>query len=589
MSLHPVSVAVRSEADIIHARALARKIAELSGFSQSGCAAIATAVSEIARNAFSYGGGGTVRFEILDTSPLPLLRIVVEDKGPGIAELENIRNGRYTSTTGMGMGILGAQRLMDSFEISSAPGSGTSITMTRKLPPDRGRIRPEELKELIDSERRRVLAQSSFLEVTEQNRELLVVLQELQLRQEELNRLNRELEDTNRGVVALYAELDERANSLRQANELKTRFLSHMSHEFRTPLNSIAALSRLLLEHADGPLSSEQELQITYIRRAADELTELVNDLLDLAKVEAGRVEIYPAEFHVADLFGTLRGMLRPLLVNDNVALLFDSSGVSEPLVTDEGKLAQILRNFISNALKFTERGEIRVTAGLVDDGMARFSVHDTGIGIAEADQAEIFKEFAQIDSTIQKRVKGTGLGLPLSAKLAELLGGRVYLESIPGEGSTFSVEIPVDYKRRAEAGVAKASPPGALPGAGEKVLLIDDDVMARYLFRQLLSTTGYEVIESGNGTNGLEVARSQQPELIILDMQMPGIDGLEVLAKLRAHESTRGIPVIFSTSMHLDEAERRTIEAGGAVILSKDMLTRPNVLEVIKRLKEKA
>ena len=586
MSLDPVSVAVRSEADIVHARSLARSLAELSGFSQSGRAAIATAVSEIVRNAYSYAGGGTVCFEIVDDVPPPLIRIVVEDTGPGIRELESIRNGGYTSTTGMGMGIVGAQRLMDSFEITSAPGNGTTVVMTRKLPPDRAPIRPEELKGIIDSERRRVLAQSTVLEVTEQNRELLVVLHELQLRQEELNRLNRELEDTNRGVVALYAELDERANSLRQANELKTRFLSHMSHEFRTPLNSIAALSRLLLDRADGPLSSEQEVQVTYIRRAADELTELVNDLLDLAKVEAGRVEIYPSEFHVSDLFGTLRGMLRPLLANDNVALVFDSSGVVEPLMTDEAKLAQILRNFISNALKFTEHGEIRIVAAMADGERARFSVHDTGIGIAETDQAAIFKEFAQIDSTIQKRVKGTGLGLPLSAKLAELLGGSVDLESIPGEGSTFSVEIPVTYGRPAAA-IAGKPESAALPGAGQKVLLIDDDVMARYLFRQLLSTTGYEVIEAGNGANGLEVARSEQPELIILDMQMPGINGLEVLSRLRAHESTRDIPVIFSTSIHLNEADRQTIESGGAEILSKDMLTRPNVLEVIKRLKK--
>ena len=179
-----------------------------------------------------------------------------------------------------------------------------------------------------------------------------------------MQQLNRELEDTNRGVVALYAELDERADHLRRADELKSRFLSNMSHEFRTPLNSILALSRLLLARSDGELTPEQEKQVHFIRKAAENLTELVNDLLDLAKVEAGKTVVTPVEFAVADLFGALRGMLRPLLVGDAVALVFeDAAGHAAELYTDEGKVSQILRNFISNAIKFTERGEVRVWA----------------------------------------------------------------------------------------------------------------------------------------------------------------------------------------------------------------------------------
>jgi signal transduction histidine kinase len=439
----------------------------------------------------------------------------------------------------------------------------------------------------MDAERTRALERNSALEGQDQNRELMLVLQELQTRQEELNRLNQELEDTNRGVVALYAELDERANSLKQANELKTRFLSHMSHEFRTPLNSITALSRLLLEHADGPLSAEQEIQIEYIRRAADELTSLVNDLLDLAKVEAGKFNVYPAEFTVSDLFGSLRGMLRPLFINVAVDLHFDGSGVSIPLVTDEGKVAQILRNFISNALKFTEQGEVRVTARMLGDGMVCFSVTDTGIGIATEDQDQIFKEFAQIDSSMQKNVKGTGLGRPLSRKLAELLGGDVHVESTPGAGSTFSLMIPAVY-RRVYPGASAEAVTSRIVGEGETVLLIDDDIMARYLLRQLLSTTGYRILEAGDGTTGLEVARDQRPALIVLDKCMPDIDGIELLDELRALEPTRDIPVIFSTSLDLEENDRLRIEKAGAVMLPKDLLTRARILEAIKGLKEK-
>jgi two-component sensor histidine kinase len=238
-------------------------------------------------------------------------------------------------------------------------------------------------------------------ELRQQNADLLRTLDELRQRQEDLSRLNRELEDTNRGVVALYAELDERADHLRRADEVKTRFLSNMTHEFRTPLNSILALTRLVLERVDGELSVEQERQIHYIRKSAENLSELVNDLLDLAKVEAGKIVVRPAEFEVRNLFGALRGMLRPLLLNTSVNLVFDEPEGIPSLCTDEGKVSQILRNFISNALKFTEQGEVRVSARLSEDGRhdgredARkvvFSVADTGIGIARNIRASSFR-----------------------------------------------------------------------------------------------------------------------------------------------------------------------------------------------------
>ena len=263
-------------------------------------------------------------------------------------------------------------------------------------------------------------------------------------RQEDLQRVNQELQDTNRGVVALYAELDERADHLRRADELKSKFLSHMSHEFRTPLNSMLALSRLLLAHSDGPLTAEQETQVRFIRKAAENLTELVDDLLDLAKVEAGKIVVVPSPFTVASLFGALRGMLRPLLIGDAVALAFDDPQDVPPLDTDEGKVSQILRNFISNAIKFTEQGEVRVwaTADRQADTVS-FHVRDTGIGIDPERHRDHLPGVRAGRTSLQGRVKGTGLGLPLAKKLAELLGGRIAVESTPGTGSTFSVTVP--------------------------------------------------------------------------------------------------------------------------------------------------
>jgi signal transduction histidine kinase len=267
----------------------------------------------------------------------------------------------------------------------------------------------------------------------------------------EAHELRAELEETNRGVLALYAELDAQADQLRQATDLKSRFLAYMSHEFRTPIGSIRSITRLLLDRVDGPLTEEQEKQVSFIQQNAAEFAEMVDDLLDLAKVEAGRVEISPAWFEMVDLFSALRGMFKPVLTNPAVNLVFEEPQNLPKLYTDDRKLSQILRNFISNALKFTPRGDVRVSASFDGEGRVTFSVADSGIGIAQEFHQTIFEDFTQVQSPLQKRLRGTGLGLSLSKKLAELLGGSVRLESEPGKGSVFSVTIPVQLEAAPE------------------------------------------------------------------------------------------------------------------------------------------
>ncbi|WP_457426904.1 sensor histidine kinase [Roseateles sp. P5_E7] len=265
----------------------------------------------------------------------------------------------------------------------------------------------------------------------------------LEASRQQVASLQQELEETNGGVLALYAELDTQAQQLRQATELKSRFLAYMSHEFRTPIASIRSLTRLLLDRVDGPLTAEQEKQINFIRTTSEEFAEMVNDLLDLAKVEAGRIDVSPAWFELVDMFSALRGMFKPVLVNPDVQLIFEEPQGTRQLFTDNAKLSQILRNFIANALKFTTQGEVRVSA--VQQGeFIVFSVADTGIGIAPEFHSAIFQDFSQLDSPIQKRMRGTGLGLSLSKRLAELLGGSIALQSEAGEGSTFTVTLPL-------------------------------------------------------------------------------------------------------------------------------------------------
>jgi signal transduction histidine kinase/CheY-like chemotaxis protein len=566
-----VTVPIETEPDVVTVRQRAHRLAELLGFERQDQTRIATAVSELARNAFGYAGGGRAEF-ILDPTPVPqIFHVRISDKGPGIADVQTILDGQYRSKSGMGLGILGARRLMDHFRIDSKAGKGTTVEIGHDLPRRAAPVTRAKLAEICAT-LQKVNSSDPLEALRQQNRELMQSLEEIRRKDEESKQLDQELSDTNRGVVALYAELDERAEQLRHASELKTKFLSNMSHEFRTPLNSVLALSRLLLDRIDGDLTAEQERQVGYIRRSAESLLELVNDLLDLAKVEAGKVEIKPSAFTIGELFGGLRGALRPLLNGQAVDLNFDIPDKVPNLFTDEAKVTQILRNLISNALKFTEQGEVRVTASFdTERGRVNLSVRDTGIGIAPQDHDRIFDEFAQVDTKIQKRVKGTGLGLPLSRSLAELLGGELVVESVLGQGSVFTLSIPPE----------RGDPSRALrtaDNARKRVLLIDDDETFRYVMRQIISNEPrYEFIEAVDGDEGLKAAREQKPDVIILDMQMPTMDGFTVLQELGADSRTSVTPVIVSTSMNVNAELKARLPAGTRVI-SKNTISRENV-----------
>ncbi len=688
-------VEIRYEQDVVYARQRARRIADLLGFDRNDQTRISTAVSEIARNAYQYGRDGEVEFMIEGTTPAQVFTITVRDQGPGIKDIQAILEGRYTSPTGMGRGIVGTRRLMDQFRINTEPGKGTEVTIGKTLPVTAPAVTPDVLMRIAES-LATTDAESPLEEVRVQNQELLRALDELRSQREEL-------ENTNQGVLALYAELDEKVTQLRSADQTKSRFLSNMSHEFRTPLNSILALSRLLLDRTDGDLTLEQEKQVTFIHQAADAFSAQINDLLDLAKIEANKVNVKPREFMAEEIFSGLRGILKPLLADKSIELVFESMASLPPLFTDDAKLVQILRNFLSNAIKFTHQGEIRVSARPGDDGQTvLFSVADTGIGIAPEDHERIFDEYTQVETAQQGKPKGTGLGLPISRKLAELLGGHVTVQSRPGEGATFTITIPVRYAPAKDEQVAALAPgditrhpvlvveddaatqlvyqsylkdsgfkvfpaqsirearqtlqrmkPTAIvldilmPDENEdgwsflteikanpatrdipvivaslleeqdkglslgaedycvkpiernwllgklsdlarraplkKILIIDDEEVARYILKGHLAGTGYTSLEASDGTADLILAEAEQPDVIFLDLTMPGMDGFEVLQRLKANPATRAIPVIISTSKTLDETERRFLNQQALAVLSKAAPNREKALEAVQ------
>ena len=547
-------VRLQYDRNVVHARQRARDLAEMLGFDRQDQVRLATATSELARNAFRYAREGTVEFSLSpagSTEPQHLI-VQVKDAGPGIPHLDEVLTGRYRSTTGMGKGITGTRRLMDQFHIA-ASSAGTTVTVSKALP--RGQTSISEVEARNLASRLSLADVDPFQEVERQNQELLRTLAELREKQEQLAQVNNELEDTNRGVVALYAELEQNATDLRRVSDLKTTFLSNLSHEFRTPLNSILALCQILSDRADGDLTTEQDKQVGYIRRSAADLSEMVNDLLDLAKVEAGKVDLRPRSFTVTDLFAALRGMLRSLLTSTSVELDFYTPDDVPALFTDEQKVSQILRNLISNALKFTERGHVSIRAEAVGERIV-FRVADTGIGIAFADRERIFEEFVQIAGDIQSRVRGTGLGLPLSRTLAEMLGGSLTLESSSSAGSTFRVELPMRY---AEAPVVSKV-------AGRPVvLLIEDNLETRFIHEAALRSTDFSLQFARNLPEARILMGSCAPDAMVLDRMLDGVDALPDIAEFRAG-GFRGPVLVVSVVRD----EKAALEAGADAFLVK-------------------
>jgi len=448
-----LQVGIDSDPDVVMVRQRARQISALLGFGVQDQVRVATAVSEVARCAYGRLSGGRAHFALELQGAMQVLVVTIRADGAA-ARATPLAAGVEVETPAaqLNNAVLTARRLMDGCSVQDGAAPGLNVVMIKEIPGGQ-RIDGAGLNRL-GAQLAASPVQNTYSEMQQQNRELASALAELRERQDDLLSLTRELEDTNRGVVALYAEIEEKAERLRKADEMKSRFLSNTSHELRTPLSSIRALAKLLLDRMDGELSVEQERQVGFIAVAAADLSELVNDLLDLAKIEAGKVEMTIAPVQVATLFSALKGMLRPLAINPEVELVFKVADDAPTVLTDEGKVAQILRNFISNALKFTESGAVTVELRDADEpGHVTFAVSDTGIGISADNLQLIFEEFGQVEHALQRRVKGTGLGLPLCRKLATLLGGEVDVRSEAGAGSTFTLRLPREFQQSDDEG----------------------------------------------------------------------------------------------------------------------------------------
>ncbi|RZL56425.1 MAG: response regulator [Variovorax sp.] len=522
----------------------------------------------------------------------------------------------------------------------------------------------DDLGNAIASVRYREQLQDVLVETQQLNEELQVQQEELRTANEELEEQSRalresqatlenqqaELEQTNSqlsertealdarnaALRRVQGELEDRAQEVQRASRYKSEFLANMSHELRTPLNSALILAKLLGDNPQGNLTPEQVKFADSIYSSGNDLLVLINDILDIAKVEAGKLELVTEEVPLATLTDSLAMTFTPLANQKQLAFRIETApGTPATLATDRQRIEQILKNLLSNALKFTEAGEVSLTVSPGPDGGALFAVTDSGIGIAEAQQELIFEAFRQADGTTSRRYGGTGLGLSISRDLTRLVGGTLTVKSAPGSGSTFTLQLPARSPQAAASAPAFATVhdggpsgrpasnthPNALPpirrgpapspvpmppapaasgaststpqfaddrllppGTARRVLVIEDEPQFAHILYDLAHELGYRCLVAHGAHDGFDLAMQFLPDAILLDMRLPDGPGLSVLQRLKDDPRTRHIPVhVVSASDNVETAMHM-----GAIGYAMKPTSRDQLKDVFRKFEDK-
>ena len=381
-------------------------------------------------------------------------------------------------------------------------------------------------------------------------------IDELKQLNEDYQKQNEKIKRQNDKLVDLHNELKEKAKELEvqkqkaeEATKLKSQFLASMSHELRTPMNSILGLTELIIEKADLTGKNKERLEV--VLSSGRRLMTLINDILDLSKIEAGKMEIRDEDVLLEELIEEVSNSVNPLVIKKGIGFSVVRNLNTRIIIhTDRGKIVQVLINLIGNAIKFTDEGQVSLHISM-DKEKLRFDVSDTGIGIPEEEQKIIFEEFRQVDGSTTRKYGGTGLGLAICRKIIDLLGGKIWLKSESGKGSTFSFNIPLQFVQKQQKDpIQKINIEKLIENKSHPILVIDDDEEVRYTIGQYLISKGYDVIFAEDGDKGLKMALEQQPFAITLDVMLPQKDGWSILKELKENPVTKDIPVIMISIM---------------------------------------
>jgi len=487
----------------------------------------------------------------------------------------------------------------------------------------------EKTKELLEETQRQAeeleTQQEELKQSNEELHEKTELLEksesELKTQQEELQQTNEELEEKanlleeQKDKLELSKmEVETKARELELTSKYKSEFLANMSHELRTPLNSILILAQLLAENKSGAIGDKEVAYASNIQSSGTDLLNLINEILDLSKVEAGKIELEIGEVNIGSIITNLRSMFNGTANNRSIGfeIIQRKEKFGSPFYTDQQRLEQILRNLLSNAFKFTGKGgKVTVEIDLENDETMNFSVTDTGIGIPESKQGIIFQAFQQADGSTKRKYGGTGLGLSISRELAQALGGEIHLQSEEGKGCSFTLSLPIKFdaslavphnraievKKTSEAGPVRLAALEKVPGDGENtgddryaiqendriILIIEDDVSFAKILLEFFRERNYKGIMAHQGTTGLSLARYYRPDAIILDMHLPVMDGSEVLKQLKNDPDLRHIPVQIFSGYDL---RKESLELGAFDFVKKPV-TKEAIQEAVDKIED--
>ncbi len=447
----------------------------------------------------------------------------------------------------------------DSFDILNQSWDSINISYSNLMAGERTRVFAEHLSQINNQ------LEFKSNELENQTKEMRLQAEKLQVASKELKLQNIELEDQKKRVVT--------------ANQLKSEFLSNMSHELRTPLNSIMALSNILINKKNTGLNDEELNYLQIIERNGKRLLNLINDILDLSKIEAGKMEVKPALTSVYQLMNTIRDNMISLAENKGLSLHIDVPDQTPQVETDESRLYQVMVNIVGNAIKFTEKGSVDI---LVDFDLTNvyINIKDSGIGISPDVIPFIFDEFRQADGTSSRQYEGTGLGLAIAKKMMNILGGDITVESCLDVGSTFTISLPILWYQEFDTKDKNIQITNKI-STNNPVLVIDDDQKSINIISNYLMEAGYDVLTATNGIDALNIAEQYIPFAITLDIFMPDMDGWEILQKLKSNEATVNIPVIIVTISN----ERQTGLALGAIGFINKPIEKEHLLNELNKI----